>query len=93
MAQAVDLELIGRDGANLQSVGLSHRKVTLMQTWLTTRYDHTTEEWDVARVTTEEGRLAQVDIIMSGYKTESEAADFMQKFAEIDRLAKASPAS
>jgi hypothetical protein len=63
------------------------------QTWLTTRYDPTTEEWEVARVTTQEGQLARVDIIMSGYKTEEDAADFMHKFAEVERLSNASPAA
>jgi hypothetical protein len=64
-----------------------------MQTWLTTQYDIHTQEWNVCRVTTQEGCQPKVDIIMSGYKRESDAADFMQKFAEVQRLMNESPAS
>jgi hypothetical protein len=56
-----------------------------MQTWLTTRFDHTIGDWSVCRVTTEPGKTPTVDVLMSGYETESDAAAFMQKYAEVQK--------
>lgn len=56
-----------------------------MQAWLTTRFDPETETWDVCRVTTQEGRMPSVDVVMSGYTNEHDAAVFMAQFAAVEK--------